>query len=123
MTESLFRQNIQNQKSNFMRSILTSSINNKLDMFEEYIQKIESTFNVDIKNVTDYASNIDQIQNSEEKYWMKEMISDELSKIDDMLGENFRYSVLVSLYSFLEHQMTALFLVCHHKSALNVIAS
>lgn len=116
MTALSFSEITKKNNNKLIRSVLISSINNKMDSFQEYTQEIESFFNAKTREVVKYGSDIDQITDSEERYWMEEMISDELSKLDDMLGENFRYSVLVSLYSFFEHEIK---IICHQLEKIN----
>lgn len=86
-------------------------IENRIDEFHGYVREIESKFDSDKNNLSDYYNKAINGLSDEERMEVDDYFSDDYYIIEEVHIYLYRKSILICIYSFLENSM---YILCHH---------
>ncbi len=111
-TEDIRKKSQVNRKK-MMQNIIRSRIKLKLEEIKEYHEEMEYKFKIDKKKLLErYNKKMDGKKISQDmEYQINEYFSEENFKIEEIFLQNFRYSIVVAIYSMLETTLSSL---CHY---------
>lgn len=122
MTTDDFGEKVNIDWGKVIQRSIRSRIDGKLEEIKEYYEELERKFERDKKRVSErYSKEVEDNKLTEEmENEIGEYFGEEHARIEDIFIKNLRYSVIVTIYSFLETTLNDLCRYLHHSKNLSL---